>query len=220
MRTTRRTLLVGGAALGFASWSRSALAQAEGETETYGMSSFGDLKYPPGFKHFDYVNPNAPKGGTLAIQIKQTVGNQNFDTFNTLHVYVMKGDGAAGMTATFDTLMSGSGDEPDALYGLAAKGVRISPDKLTYRFMIHPAARFHDGSRLTAKDAAFSLNVLKAKGHPTFRLLLTEMVSAEAEAEDILRVQLSDRRSRDLHLIVAGMPIFSERYWQGRDFEA
>ena len=63
----------------------------EGETETHGLSSFGDLKYPPDFKHFDYVNPHAPKGGTLAIQIKQTLGNQNFDTFNTLNIFVLQG---------------------------------------------------------------------------------------------------------------------------------
>ncbi|MBM6596194.1 extracellular solute-binding protein [Microvirga pudoricolor] len=220
MTTTRRSLLAGGAALGLAGLPRFALAQAPGETETYGLSSFGDLKYPADFKHFGYVNPNAPKGGTLAIQIKSTLGNQNFDTFNTLHVYVMKGDGAAGMPSTFDSLMAGSGDEPDALYGLAARSVRISPDRLTYRFLIHPAARFHDGSKLTAKDAAYSLNVLKEKGHPTLRLLLTEMASAEAESDNILRVQFSERRSRDLHLVVAGMPIFSATYWQGRDFEA
>ena len=115
------------------------------------------------------MNPAAPKGGTLAIQIKQTYGNQNFDTFNTLNIFVLRGDGAAGMTSTFDSLMAGSGDEPDALYGLVAKSVRISDDKLTYRFILRPEARFHDGSRLTAKDAAFSLNILKNKGHPVFR---------------------------------------------------
>jgi microcin C transport system substrate-binding protein len=133
---------------------------------------------------------------------------------------VLRGDGAAGMQATFDSLMAASGDEPDALYGLVARSVRISDDKLTYRFLLRPEARFHDGSKLTARDAAFSLNILKEKGHPVFRALLAQMVSAEAEAEDILRVQLSPQRSRDLHLVIAAMPIFSERYWQGRDFEA
>lgn len=217
----RRHVLIGGAALATLSGLPArGFAQAEGETETYGLSSFGDLKYGPDFKHFSYVNPAAPKGGTLAIQIKQTTGNQNFDTFNTLNIFVLRGDGAAGMGSTFDSLMAGSGDEPDALYGLVAKSVRVSPDKLTYRFMLRPEARFHDGSKLTARDAAFSLTVLKEKGHPVYRSILAQMVSAEAEADSVLRVQLSPQRSRDLHLIVAGMPIFSERYWQGRDFEA
>lgn len=199
---------------------RMAFAQENGGTEVHGLSSFGELKYPPDFKHFSYVNPNAPKGGTLALQIKQSIGNQNFDTFNTLNIFVLQGDGAAGMTATFDTLMSGSGDEPDALYGLAAKSVRVSDDKLTYRFILRPEARFHDGSKLTAKDVAFSLNILKEKGHPIFRSVLTQMASAEAESDDVLRIQFTPQRSRDLHLVVAGMPIFSERYWQGKDFEA
>lgn len=191
-----------------------------GETETHGLSAFGELKYPADFKHFDYVNPQAPKGGALVLQIKQTTGNQNFDTFNTLNVYVLRGDGAAGMGATFDSLMAGSGDEPDALYGLVARSVRVSADKLAYRFVLRPEARFHDGSKLTAKDAAFSLNILKEKGHPVYRALLTQMASAEAEADDILRVQFTPQRSRDLHLVVAGLPIFSERYWEGKDFEA
>ncbi len=220
-KPTRRILLAGGAAAAaLPLLPRLAPAQEGAETETYGLSSFGDLKYGPDFKHFDYVNPNAPKGGTLAIQIKQATGNQNFDTFNTLNIFVLRGDGAAGMGSTFDSLMAGSGDEPDALYGLVAKSVRVSDDKLTYRFLLRPEARFHDGSKLTARDVAFSLNVLKEKGHPVFRSILTQMIAAEAEADDILRVRLAPDRSRDLHLTVAGMPIFSERYWQGRDFEA
>ena len=98
--------------------------------------------------------------------------------------------------------------------------MRISDDKLTYRFALRPEARFHDGSKLTAKDAAFSLNILKTKGHPVFSQLLTQMASVEAESDEILRVQFTPQRSRDIHLIVASMPIFSERYWQGKDFEA
>jgi microcin C transport system substrate-binding protein len=217
----RRAILKTGAAGAVLSLlPKSSLAQAEGETETHGLSAFGELKQPPDFKHFAYVNPAAPKGGTLALQIKQSSGNQNFDTFNTLNIYVLQGDGAAGMGATFDSLMAGSGDEPDALYGLVARSVRISDDKLTYRFILRPEARFHDGSKLTARDAAFSLNVLKEKGHPVYRALLTQMASAQAEADDILRVQFTPERSRDLHLVVAGLPIFSEAYWQGKDFEA
>jgi microcin C transport system substrate-binding protein len=217
---TRRHVLAGAsAAAALAALPRLSVAQG-GETETHGLSPFGELQQPPDFKHFAYVNPNAPKGGTLAIQIRQTTGNQNFDTFNTLHIYVLRGDGAAGMTSTFDTLMAGSGDEAGALYGLVARAVRISDDKLTYLFLLRPEARFHDGSKLTAKDVAFSLNILKDKGHPSYKALLKEMASAEAEANDVLRVRFTPNRSRDLHLVVAGMPIFSEAYWKGRDFEA
>ena len=223
----RGILKTGAAAAALSVIPRATPAQETGEVETHGLSSFGDLKHGPDFKHFSFVNPDAPKGGKLAVQIKQTIGNQNFDTFNTLNIFVLKGDGAAGMSLTFDSLMTASGerigllgDEPDALYGLAAKSVRVSGDKLTYRFIMRPEARFHDGSRLTAKDAAFSLNILKTKGHPLFSQLLTQMASAEAESDEILRVRLTPQRSRDLHLVIAGLPILSERYWQGRDFEA
>src|SRR5688500_1573943 len=216
----RRILQTGAASAALTLLPRTGLAQEGNGSESHGLSSFGELKYGPDFKHFDYVNPAAPKGGTLAIQIRQTYGNQNFDTFNTLNIFVLRGDGAAGMNTTFDSLMVGSGDEPDALYGLVAKSVRISDDKLTYRFTLRPEARFHDGSRLTAKDAAFSLNILKTKGHPLYSQLLTQMASAEAESDEVLRVQFTPQRSRDLHLVGAGLPILSERYWQGKDFEA
>ncbi|KAB0267590.1 extracellular solute-binding protein [Microvirga brassicacearum] len=217
---TRRGVIIGGAAASFVA-SRAGRALAQGSTgEVHGMSSFGDLKYGADFKHFDYVNPAAPKGGTLAIQLRQSIGNQNFDTFNTLNVFVLRGDGAAGIPATFDTLMVGSGDEPDAVYGLVAKSAEASEDRLTYRFRLRPEARFHDGSRLTAADVAFSLLVLKEKGHPIYRSILAQMAAAEAETEDLLVVRFSPERSRDLHLVIASIPIFSERYWQGRDFEA
>ncbi len=226
MALTRRralrlsTAAAGGLALPLARPSPAWLALAADDTETYGLSTFGDLAEAADFKHFGYVNPDAPKGGALVLQIRNTSGNQNFDTFDTFNIYVFKGDGAAGMDATFDTLMAGSADEPSSLYGLAAKSVRISPDKLTYRFRMRPEARFHDGSRLGAKDVAFSLMVLKTKGHPLYRSILGEMDSAEAEGDDVCVVKFTPERSRDIHLIVAGMPIFSAAYYATHDFEA
>ncbi len=219
--TRRTTLKLGSAALGAlalpAGFSR---ALAAGEVETHGLSTFGELALPADFPHFAYVNPQAPRGGLLSIQIKNTSGNQNFETFDTLNIFVFKGDGAAGMDATFDTLMSGSGDEPGSMYGLVSDRVRISDDKLTYRFHIRPEARFHDGSKLTARDAAFSFNILKAKGHPVYRSILGEFAGAEADGDDTLVVRFTPNRSRDLHLVLAGLPIFSESWWKGRDFEA
>ena len=219
-RLTRRDVVLGAAALTASAAAGWPAPAAEGEVEAHGLSAFGDLAQPPDFKHFPYVNPQAPKGGLLSQQIKNTTGNQNFDTFDTLNIFVLKGDGAAGMDATFDSLMSGTGDEPDAMYGLLARAVRISPDRLTYRFLMRPEARFHDGSRVTARDVAFSMMILKTKGHPTFRTVLSELVSAEAEGDDVVAVRLSEKRSRDLHLVVAGLPVMSEAYWRGRDFEA
>jgi microcin C transport system substrate-binding protein len=189
------------------------------ETETHGLSVFGDLALPPGFSHFPYVNPNAPKGGEISLQVSSTLGNQNFTTFNTLNIYILKGDGAAGMSAIFDSLMAGSGDEPDSLYGLVARAVRISPDKRTYRFLLRKEARFHDGSPLTARDVAFSLNILKEKGHPSIRQPLRDLDAAEAEADDIVLVRLKPNHSREAVLIVAGQPIFSAAYYAKHPFD-
>jgi microcin C transport system substrate-binding protein len=221
IRFTRRALMKTAGALtasaGLPALSGRALAQ---EAESHGLSTFGELALPPDFPHFAYVNPKAPKGGTLTIQIKRAGGNQSFDTFDTLNTFVLQGNGAAGMDACFDSLMAGSADEPGSLYGLLAKSVAVSPDRLTYRFRMRPEASFHDGTRVAAGDAAFTFNLLKAKGHPSYRLILNEMVSATAESDDILVVRLSPKRSRDLHLVVAGLPVFSKKYWSTRNFEA
>jgi microcin C transport system substrate-binding protein len=201
-------------------WRARVAASAEGEIETHGLSAFGDLALPADFKHFAYVNPDAPKAGLLSLQVSATTGNQNFETFDTLNMYSRKGDGAAGMSATFDNLMAATGDEPDSVYGLVARAVRVSADKLSYRFLLRPEARFNDGSRLTAADVVFSLQTLKEKGHPIYSQLLADVESASVEADDVALVRFIPQRSRDAHLFVAGMPIFSKAYWSTRDFEA
>ena len=123
------------------------------------------------------------------------------------------------MSLIFDSLMSGSLDERDALYGLVAKSVWVSPDRRTYRFHLRKEARFHDGSPLTAKDVAFSLNTLKTKGHPTIRVELRDMESAVAEADDVLTVALAPTRSRETPLMIARQPIFSAAYYNEHKFE-
>src|SRR5262249_40385936 len=131
--TRREMLLLGAAALA------SSLPQnvdAAQDPERHGVSAFGDLKYPPDFEHFDYVNPNAPKGGVFSHVGATRAFNQNFLTFNSLNTFILKGDGAQGMELTFASLMARATDEPDALYGLAARAVRISADGLTYRFLM------------------------------------------------------------------------------------
>jgi microcin C transport system substrate-binding protein len=195
-----------------------AQAAAEAEVESHGLSSFGDLKYPADFKHFDFVNPAAPKGGTFSLQISSIGGNQNFDTFNTLNIFVLKGDGAAGMDATFDTLMARAADEPDSLYGLVAHSVVTSPDRRLLRFRLRPEARFHDGSPLTAEDVVFSIKILKEKGHPRFSQTIRLVEAADVDGKDVV-VRLAKNSSRDLPLIVAGLPIFSARYYSSKLFD-
>jgi microcin C transport system substrate-binding protein len=116
-------------------------------------------------------------------------------------------------------LMARAADEPDAMYGLAAKSVRISSDKLTYRFAMRPEARFHDGSKLTAQDVAFSLNLLREKGHPLIVAQLRDFLSAEAIDDETVVVRFAPKRAHDVPLYVAGLPIFSKAYYATRAFE-
>src|SRR5262249_55783345 len=129
------------------------------------------------------------------------------------------GDGALGMEHTFATLMARADDEPDGLYGLAARAVQISPDGLTYRFLLRPQINFHDGSPVTAHDAAFSLTVLKQKGHPIAQQLLRAMTEARALDDEVVTVVFAANRARDVPLFVATLPIFSRSYYANRAFD-
>jgi microcin C transport system substrate-binding protein len=213
----RHVLGLGLGALGAAGF-RPAAASELGP-EMHGLSVFGDLKYPPDFHHFDYVNVNAPKGGLFSTVPTSRLNNQSFFTFNSLNAFILKGEAACGMELTFATLMARAGDEPDAVYGQAAKSVQISPDKLTYRFTLRPEARFHDGSKLTAHDAAFSLTALKEKGHPLVIVQMRDMVKAEALDDATLVVTFAEKRARDVPLYVAVMPIFSKAYYATKPFD-
>ena len=221
-RISRRQLLVlsAGAVAGPALLrGPDTAAIAADETETHGISSFGDLKYPADFRHFDYVDPDAPKGGVFSQIGPSRQFNQNFLTFNSLNSYILKGDAAQGMELTFAALMALAEDEPDAMYGLAAHKVRISADGLVYRFYIRPEARFHDGTKLTARDAAFSLNVLKDKGHPLITQQMRDVVGAEAADDEVVTVRFAPKRARDVPLFVAGLPIFSRAYYATHEFD-
>ena len=185
--------------------------------ETHGLSSFGELALPADFKYFRLRQSGRAERRPLVLQIKQTSGNQNFDTFDTLNIYILKGDGAAGMAATFDTLMSGTATSPTRSTASSRESVRISADKLTYRFLLRPEARFHDGSQLTARDVAFSLN--DPEGRRAIRPTASpcdQMASRGGRGRRHRRwCAVTPKRSRDLHLVVAGLPIFSQAYWTG-----
>jgi microcin C transport system substrate-binding protein len=218
--TRRATLALGAGGLAALFAARTAAQTgAEPHAERHGISGFGDLKYPPDFRHFDYVDPIAPKGGIFSHVGSTRSFNQNFLTFNSLNTFILKGDAAQGMELTFASLMARAEDEPDALYGLAARGVDISPDGLTYRFYLRPGISFHDGSAITARDVAFSLQVLKEKGHPIAQQLLRDFSKAEALDDAVVVVTFAANRARDVPLFVASLPIFSRVYYSRRPFE-
>jgi len=219
VKITRRNALLAaaGALAGAARLARP--AQAADEAERHGISAFGDLKYPANFTHFDYVDPQAPKGGLFSQIGPSRMFNQNFQTFNSFNSYILRGDGAQGIELTFATLMSRAADEADSMYGLAARAVRVSADGLIYRFILRPEARFHDGTRLTAHDVAWSLTTLKEKGHPIIYQRLRDMVSAQAADDATVVVRFAEKRARDVPLFAASMPIFSRAYYANRPFD-
>lgn len=216
---SRRTVLKGAGAAA-ALWTVPGLMlSARAGGTMHGLSVFGDLKYPSGFSHFDYVNADAPKGGRINFRPPSWGYNQNTLTYNTFNSFILKGDAPPRMEMCFDTLMVRALDEPDAMYGLLAESVEISEDGNTYVFNLRPEARFHDSSKLTAEDVAFSLVLLKADGHPQISQTLREMVDTEALDDTRVAVRFSGKQTRQLPLFAAGLPIFSKRYYTNYDFK-
>jgi microcin C transport system substrate-binding protein len=179
---------------------------------THGIALHGQPKYGPDFQHFDYVNPNAPKGGEGRFA---AIGS--FDTFNPFNI---KGQAAAGIGQFFETLLTGSADEPFSEYGLIAESVEVPEDRGSVTFNLRPQARFHDGSPITADDVLFSFETLKTKGSPFFRLYYAGVAKAEKLGERQVKFTFAAGENRELPLIVGQMPVVSKKYWESRDFGA
>ncbi|MBO9423261.1 ABC transporter substrate-binding protein [Labrenzia sp. R4_1] len=200
--------------------SRAAYSAGESTGPRHGLSVFGDLKYGPDFTHFDYVNPDAPKGGTFNFQAPYWSFNQNVLTYNTFNSFILKGDAPPRMELCFDTLMVRAYDEPDAVYGLVAESVEVSEDGNRFIFNLRPEAKFHDGSKLTAEDVAFSMLLLKEHGHPNISQPMRVLTDAEVLDEHRVALQFDGTQSRNYPLgVAAGYPIFSKRYYTAYDFE-
>jgi microcin C transport system substrate-binding protein len=216
---SRRAVLIIGAGAAASGAVALVTPVRSADVERHGISSFGDLKYPADFTHFDYADPKAPKGGLFSQIGPSRMFNQSFLTFNSLNSYILRGDAAQGMELTFASLLVRANDEPDAMYALAARAVRVSADGTTYHFLLRPEAKFHDGTRLTAHDAAFSLNILKDKGHPIITQLLRDFIAAEAADDMTVVLRFKPDRARDVPLFAAGLPIFSRAYYAKRPFD-
>lgn len=195
-------------------------------TESHGYAQFGVLKYPASFTHFDWVNPEAPKGGTLRMMA--------FGTFDTLNPYTFKGSSPAstgnflqyGVSELNEPLMVGtgqydpSGDEPTSSYGLVAQSVEYAEDRSWVVFNIRPQAHFHDGKPMTAYDVAFSYRTLLKDGHPQYRTALQEV--QRVDILDRHRIRFVFKRSGNPLLILrlGELPVLPQHYWKDRDFKA
>ena len=189
-------------------------AGATAEGPKHGLSAFGELKYAADFKDFEWVDPDAPKGGRLSTI--GTAARTSFDSFNT---FILKGDPAQGLEYVFDSLMARAYDEPDAVYGLVAQSTEVAADRSSVTFRLRPEARFADGSALTADDVVFTFDVLKEKGHPLYRVQLRDITKAVALDGHTVRYTFTGTQTRDLPLVAASLPILSKAYYATREFD-
>lgn len=218
--TRRAFLALSGASLAAGVLPQRGFAGVPAERPLHGLSAFGNLKYGPDFTHFDYANPDAPKGGTFNFSPPNWAFNQNVLTFNTLNSFVRSGDAPPRMEMCFDALMVRAIDEPDAVYGLLAESVTVSQDANTFIFKLRPQARFHDGSPLTAEDVAFTYDLFKEQGHPGLMLPLSQMTGAYADEEHVFRLAFSGKQSARTVLDVIQFPIVSKRFYSENPFDS
>ena len=186
----------------------SALAAQAAPKE--GMSLFGDLKYQPGFTHFDYTNPQAPRGGTMRFS---AIG-----TFDTLNPFVINGVPAAGISLIFDTLSAAAADEPASEYGLVARTIDLAPDKMSVLYTLRNEARFHDGTPMTPADVIWTFEALRKQGQPLYRTYYGDVVKVVQEGDRGVRFYFKSAKNRELPQILGEMPVLSKAYWSGKDF--
>ncbi len=195
----------------------AATAPAEARViRSHGISAFGDLKYPAGFAHFDYVNPDAPKGGTMSF--RGTGASQTFDSLNN---FILKGEPAQGLGVLYDTLLASSDDEPDSSYGLIAASLEYPEDRAWVIFHMRPEAVFADGVPVTAEDVVFTWRVLLDKGAPVYQITLADIANVEAiDAHTVKFTFRADAPKRDLPQLAGGLPILPKHYYDTVDFAA
>jgi microcin C transport system substrate-binding protein len=179
-----------------------------GDAERWGASLFGNLKYPADFKHFDYVNVDAPKGGELRYA---AIG-----TFDSLNNYIVKGEQAAGLALIYDTLLEPSLDEPGAEYGLVAQSLSYPDDFSSVTFTLRPEARFNDGKPITTEDVIWSFQTLK-KLNPFYAAYYHNVTKAEAVGPRKVHFTFAAKGNRELPQIIGQLPVLPKHYWTGKD---
>ena len=186
-------------------WTAQAMAEPR-----HGLAMHGELKYGPDFKHFDYVNANAPKGGSVKLGAT--------GSFDNLNGFIVKGEAADGLGNIYDTLMSGSADEAFSAYGLLAESIETPEDRSWVQFVLRKEARWHDGKPVTADDVIWTFNTLIEKGTPRYRYYYADVAAAEKIDERTVRFTFKNGENRELPLIMGQLVVLPKHYWQDKDF--
>ncbi|SEI95717.1 extracellular solute-binding protein [Paraburkholderia diazotrophica] len=173
----------------------------------YAIAQYGNPKYPPDFKHFDYVNPDAPRGGTLVLANPDR--STSFDKFNP---FTLRGNAAPGIGLLFESLTTGSADEVASAYGLLADDINVAPDGLSTTFHINPHARFSNGDPVAAEDVKFSFDTLKSpQAAPQFAAYFADITRVVIVDPATVRFEFK-QHDRELPLLAGGMPVFSHKW--------
>ncbi|AQZ95486.1 extracellular solute-binding protein [Halopseudomonas phragmitis] len=193
---------------GFLMLALAPLASAAG---SHALTLYGEPpKYPADFSHFEYVNPEAPKGGTLRLS--------GFGSFDSLNGFISRGNSADRLGLIYDTLTFHSLDEPFTEYGLLAERIEHPEDNTWVRFYLRPQARFHDGQPVTANDVVFTFNTLVEKGAPFYRAYYADVKEVVANDERTVTFHFHHGRNRELPLVLGQLPVLPAHYWAERDF--
>jgi microcin C transport system substrate-binding protein len=176
----------------------------------HGISTFGDLKYPKNFTHFNYVNENAPKGGNVKFGAE--------GGFNNLNQFILKGIAPSGLAYLYDSLMEGSDDEISARYGLVAESVKLAKDKMSIQFRLRKNARFHDDVAITADDVVFTFNKLISDGHPTYKMAFRDVKEVKKINDYEVKFYFKNNHNRELPVLVSSLPVLPKHYYEKVDF--
>lgn len=201
-----------GVALGLVLLAASAVPAAADNAGGYALSLMGEPKYGPGFTHFDYVNPDAPKGGTLRIP--------GFGTFDNLNPFIVRGTPAVGAGLVFGALTESSSDETFTEYGALAQTITLAPDKTWIEFTLRPEAKFNDGTPVTAEDVVWSFETLRDKGNPVYRNYYADVTSAAVTGERTVRFTFANTTNKELPVIIGQLSVLPKHAFEGKDFAA
>ncbi len=183
---------------------------AQQVTPAHGIAMHGDLKYGPDFTHYDYVNPDAPKGGEVRLA---AIGG--YDSFNP---FIVRGRSAAGIGLIYDSLLTSSADEAFSKYGHVAESVEVPDDRSWIIFTLDPKARWHDGKPVSVDDVIWSFNTLKEQGAPFYRFYYSNVATPERVGLRKVKFSFTGGENRELPLIIGELTILPKHYWEGRDF--